>query len=184
MKRRKLTTQGKLTLIIISLLGIIAGMAMYIVNLSHICQLASSITVEVIPVIAENTTTEEVIEQPTRYELTDSERNLIERVVQAEAGNQSLEGQMAVAQCILNAMETDGYTLSRVLYVFGYATPAAEASESVKNAVKMVFDYGEVVTNENILYFYNPAIVKSSFHESQTFVIEIGNHRFFKRNGD
>ena len=49
----------------------------------------------------------------------------------------------------------------------------------VKDAVAAVFDRGETVVDEPILYFYNPALVTSDFHESQIFVIEEGGHRFF-----
>ena len=42
-----------------------------------------------------------------------------------------------------------------------------------------MFDRGETVVDEPILYFYNPALVTSAFHESQIFVIEEGGHRFF-----
>lgn len=45
--------------------------------------------------------------------------------------------------------------------------------------VAAVFDRGETVVDEPILYFYNPALVTSDFHESQIFVIEEGGHRFF-----
>ena len=47
------------------------------------------------------------------------------------------------------------------------------------DAVAAVFDRGETVVDEPILYFYNPALVTSDFHESQIFVIEEGGHRFF-----
>ena len=49
----------------------------------------------------------------------------------------------------------------------------------VKDAVAAVFDRGETVVDEPILYFYNPALVPSDFYESQIFVIEEGGHRFF-----
>ena len=29
------------------------------------------------------------------------------------------------------------------------------------------------------MYFYNPALVTSDWHESQIFVAEVGGHRFF-----
>ena len=54
-----------------------------------------------------------------------------------------------------------------------------DASACVKDAVAAVFDRGETVVDEPILYFYNPALVTSDFHESQIFVIEEGGHRFF-----
>ena len=38
---------------------------------------------------------------------------------------------------------------------------------------------GEVAIDAPVMYFYNPALVTSDFHESQIFVIEEGGHRFF-----
>lgn len=59
---------------------------------------------------------EPIIEEPApRYALTDFERDIVERVVMAEAGGESFEGQMLVAQCILNAAEKTGTAPSEVV---------------------------------------------------------------------
>ena len=115
-----------------------------------------------------------------RYNLTDTERDLVERVVMAESGGESYEGQILVAQCILNACEIDGICPAKVVKKYVYAKARPEPSDSVKRAVSAVFDKGEQVTDEKVIYFYAPGIVKSEFHESQTFCIEVGGHRFFK----
>jgi len=117
----------------------------------------------------------------TRYPLTPQERDLVERVVMAEAGGESYKGQMLVCQCILNACEIDGIRPAEVIRKYVYAKARPEPSESVKQAVSAVFDKGEQVTDEPILYFYAPALVKSEFHESQIFAIEEGGHKFFCR---
>lgn len=114
-----------------------------------------------------------------RYSLTDAERGLVERVVMAESGGESSEGQMLVAQCILNACEIDGIRPAEVVKKYVYAKGRPEPSESVKDAVSAVFDKGETVTDEPIVYFYAPGKVRSKFHESQRFVREVGGHRFF-----
>lgn len=101
-----------------------------------------------------------------RYALTAAERNEIERVVMAEAGAEPYIGQMAVAQCILNACEQEN------------ARP--EPSYKVKSAVSDVFDDGDVATDAEILYFYAPELCQSIWHESQTYVCTIGGHRFFE----
>ena len=116
-----------------------------------------------------------------RYSLTPQERDLVERVVMAEAGGESYKGQMLVAQCILNACEIDGIRPAEVIRKYVYAKARPEPSESVKQAVSAVFDKGETVTDELIVYFYAPALVRSEFHESQIFAIEEGGHRFFCR---
>lgn len=114
-----------------------------------------------------------------RYSLTDAERDLVERVVMAESGGESYKGQMLVCQCILNACEIDGIRPAKAIKKYVYAKARPEPSESVKLAVSAVFDKGETVTDEPIVYFYAPGMVKSEFHESQIFAIEEGGHRFF-----
>lgn len=115
----------------------------------------------------------------TRYPLTPQERDLIERVVMAESGGESYKGQMLVAQCILNACEIDGIRPAKVIKKYAYAKARPEPSDSVKRAVSAVFDKGDTVTDEPIVYFYAPALVKSEFHEAQRFVLAEGNHKFF-----
>jgi spore germination cell wall hydrolase CwlJ-like protein len=116
-----------------------------------------------------------------RYSLTEAERDLVERVVMAESGGESYKGQMLVAQCILNACEIDGIRPAEVIRKYVYAKARPEPSESVKQAVSAVFDEGEQVTDEPIVYFYAPALVKSEFHESQIFCLREGGHKFFCR---
>ena len=114
-----------------------------------------------------------------RYELTAEERDAVERVVMAEAGGECYEGQVLVAQCILNAAEKLGQQPSEAVVTLRYAKGRPEPTQSVRDAVAAVFDRGEVITDEPILYFYAPARTASEWHESQIFVIEVGGHRFF-----
>lgn len=123
--------------------------------------------------------TVEPTEPAVRYPLTDAERDVVERVVMAEAGGESFEGQMLVAQCILNAAEKRGVDPSEAVVLYSYTKSRPDPTQRVKDAVAAVFDRGETVVDEPILYFYNPALVTSDFHESQIFVIEEGGHRFF-----
>lgn len=125
------------------------------------------------------TTPAEPAEPVLRYPLTDAERDVVERVVMAEAGGESFEGQMLVAQCILNAAEKRGVEPSEAVVLYSYSKSRPDPTQRVKDAVAAVFDRGETVVDEPILYFYNPALVTSDFHESQIFVIEEGGHRFF-----
>lgn len=86
---------------------------------------------------------------------------------------------MLVAQCILNAAEKRGVDPSEAVVLYSYTKSRPDPTQRVKDAVAAVFDQGETVVDEPILYFYNPALVTSDFHESQIFVIEEGGHRFF-----
>lgn len=122
---------------------------------------------------------EPVREEPTaRYPLTAEERYEIERVVMAEAGSESREGIMAVAQCILNASEKEGIRPTEAVLEYKYTPDREEPNEAVKEAVRAVFDNGETVTDEQILYFYATYIC-SEWHETKRFVMQIGVHRFF-----
>lgn len=128
---------------------------------------------------AASTQTPEPTEAPVRFYLSASERDVVERVVMAESGGESYEGQMLVAQCILNGAEKQGVQPSEAVEIYQYAGARPKPTQSVKDAVAAVFDRGETVVDEPVLYFYNPAIVESEWHESQIFVIEVGGHRFF-----
>lgn len=115
-----------------------------------------------------------------RYALTAAERDEIERVVMAEAGAEPYIGQMAVAQCILNACEQENARPAEIVKRYGYTDKRPEPTYKVKSAVSDVFDDGDVATDAEILYFYAPELCQSLWHESQTYVCTIGGHRFFE----
>lgn len=127
------------------------------------------------------------------YPLTTEERILIENIVCGEAGNQPYEGKVAVANCILNACLLEDKRPKEIQTMYGYvgyksleefeseclkAYGNTELADEVREAVSQVFDKGEVYSNE-VLWFYNPDIVYSSWHESQKYVGTVGNHKFF-----
>ena len=115
-----------------------------------------------------------------RYALTVSERNLVERVVMAEAGGEGFDGQRLVAQCILNTAEAMDMRPDEVVTAPNqYAAPAEHASEMVMDAVSAVFDDGDMVTDEPIRWFYAPRYVYSAWHESKRYVLTYQNHKFF-----
>lgn len=132
---------------------------------------------------------QEAAQPIVRYALTTDERAWVEAVVAAEAANQSREGQMAVAQCILNTAEAKGMRPNAVVQEEGqYASPRPErVTNSVRAAVAAVFDAGERVTEEPIRWFYAPQYSQGRWHESALeYVVTIGGHKFFKEtdNGD
>lgn len=122
---------------------------------------------------------EEAIENGPRFYLSDYERTELESLVMAESGAESYEGQMGVAQCILNACEKENKQPSEIAIMYRYTKHRPAPNESVKEAVRAVFDRGEVITDAKILYFYAPALVYSAWHESQTYVLTVGGHKFF-----
>lgn len=173
------------TTTILSTLSFLVG---YIVAVQHVpvspseAPMAStSVSVKEIPTRATNAPTEPASASlVVYYELTEEERDLVERVVMAEAGAEPYEGQMAVAQCILNASLLEDLRPTQVVNKYQYAEARPAPSDSVKEAVAAVFDEGEKVIDPEAIFFYAPARVASTWHESQTCVATIGGHKFFK----
>lgn len=128
-----------------------------------------------------NEVEEEVLDE-IFWPLTDEERELVERVVAAEARNQSIEGQMAVAQVIMDRAATRKQTITAVCTAkYQFAAPyQGEISEKTKDAVSFVFDRGdrpfELVTH---FYAWN-LIDPPSWTEDKEFVERIGNHDFYR----
>ena len=129
------------------------------------------------------TATTTTVTEPERahYYLTTKERDTVERVVMAEAGGESFLGQMAVAQCILNACYANGIHPSRVVIDYAYTKSRPDPTEQVKEAVSAVFDDGRMAVAEDIVYFYAPERVSGDGHERRhEYVCTIGGHKFFK----
>ena len=125
-------------------------------------------------------------EEEETINLTDEDKYILTCVVAGESGNQSFDGKAAVAQCLFNAMKKDNLTVDEVVDIYQYSGWNEElqysnpkAWEDCKLAVDAVFDVGFKLTDENILWFYNPNIFYSSFHESQKYIMTIGAHKFF-----
>lgn len=124
-----------------------------------------------------------VAESAPAWSIPEDEYHYIERIVMAEAGNQSELGQMAVAQCIAETALEFGKTPYEVVTTpKQYTKPyVGEISDSVKSAVQRVFVAGERAVEEKILYFYSLATGRvSKWHERQTYVATIEDHKFFR----
>ena len=158
---------------------------------NNICNLAKEIKIKSLDSIG--TATLEPTAPEYFYYLSDYEQWLVESIVAGEAGIEPYEGKVAVASCILNACLLEDKRPEEIQTMYGYAgwkpieefeSECMEAygntdlADEVRDAVSQVFDRGEVLSNE-ILWFYNPNIVYSSWHENQKYVGTIGSHKFF-----
>lgn len=124
----------------------------------------------------------ESYDRKSPYSLTLKERELVERCVMTEAGNESYLGQMAVAQAILDGTLRTGLDVASSIRHYKIVSKNIPVSDSVKKAVSAVFDNGERVTSAKMDLWYAPKRVYSSWHESQSYVATIGNHKFFWMN--
>lgn len=116
-----------------------------------------------------------------KHELTDDERALAEQIVACEAGADSLEGQMAVAQCLYDSAVIDGITIQEVFKKYGYSSLYnRKVTAENELAVSMVFDYGAKISDKPIQWFVTPAAAPGSWHErGATFAGQFGAHRFY-----
>ena len=108
------------------------------------------------------------------------DRANLEGLVMGEFGT-SYEGAVIVAQAIRDSMKRSGTRNTMVIKKkYGYTAPVkTNISENVKRAVAFVFDEGGSAAQHEILYFYAFNLTKSSWHESQKFVLQFQNCRFF-----
>lgn len=115
--------------------------------------------------------------------ITGSDRDMLERLVMGEAGNQGFEGAALVAQCIRDMYILGGYDSINSLRINCKYSGSLkkEPNQNVLDAVSYIFDEGGYVVKHRILYFYAPKYVYSSWHESQNNIINHGGHKFFDR---
>lgn len=120
-------------------------------------------------------------------ELSASERNILEKIVMAEAGGEPYKGQVAVANVVMNRVESPkfGNSVSDVVYAPGQFTPAKRLhnytpSDSVKCAVSNALN-GEMVVSTDVMYFINPDHATDfTIPQTKTFVARIGSHCFYR----
>lgn len=123
------------------------------------------------------------------YKFTASEINLLQRLVEAEAGGESIEGRIAVANVVLNRIKSTDYpnTLTNVIYqhnqfeVVNLGTidtkvPSAGTVEAVNRALA-----GEQVVPEGTVIFWAKYLNKNHpIWSHNDIVATIGVHHFSK----
>jgi len=120
---------------------------------------------EELPQIIEEATQAEILEQPVdEPKLSDSDKELLAKLVHAEAGNQPIEAQIAVAEVVLNRVSSPlyPYTISDVIYDRKYAVQfSPTANGALEKSVPTVENYEAVniawqnddLEPDNMLFF-------------------------------
>ncbi|WP_373231025.1 cell wall hydrolase [Cohnella sp.] len=118
---------------------------------------------------------------------TEEDRLLLAKITQVEAGNESYESQLAVANVILNRVRDSRFpkTIRDVIYSGKQFPPAhnglLDRSVPKANALRTAKDALNGKNNvEDAVYFYNPNVTKGTFWSSLTVVDTVGSHRFAK----
>lgn len=135
------------------------------------------------------------IKKSCGVKVTKEEQSVLERIVEAESGNQDIQGRIMVANVILNRVKSKQFpnTISGVVFQYAYGmyqfSPiydgryySVKVSETTKKAVKKAM-YGEDLS-QGALYFmareYADASNVSWFDSSLTWLFAHGGHEFYK----
>lgn len=119
--------------------------------------------------------------------LTAYEKDLLSRLVRAEAQDEPYIGKVAVAEVVLNRVNDGQFpdSIEEVIYQKNQFSPVTNGSiykaadeDSILAVEEALKDNSDVTYGS--LFFYNPQIATSRWLDSKPTVINIGNHSFKK----
>lgn len=119
----------------------------------------------------------------SKVNLTEEDRDLLERLCMGEFGSGGFIGAALIAQAVKDAMCFDGYpTVESVIKGCRYdGRTDVGTNDACRMAVRYIFDDNGEAVQHRIMYMYNPYLVRSAFHESQNYILSYKNVRFFDR---
>lgn len=127
-------------------------------------------------------------ENVAQFIISDEEKDLLARLVEAEAKGESYEGKVAIATVVLNRVDSSEFpnTITDVVYeVVGNAyafSPVqnGEIEKPASNDAKQAVDEAFASTDRlnNAIYFYNPEIATDDWIRTREVVKTIDNHVF------
>ena len=126
---------------------------------------------------------EYIIQGPV-YIITDEERELIEKVVAAEARGESIECMMAVAQVIRDRCITREQSVTEVLTAPNqFSAPYdGKVADRIKDAVAFTFDEGHSTFEYPATHFYASHLIDPpDWTESMEYLGEIDGVSFFRQ---
>lgn len=114
-----------------------------------------------------------------------NDKELLARLVQAEANGESFAGKVAVASVVLNRIDSNQFpnTVQGVIYERNQFSPVANGSINNtpnQDSIRAVDVALNNRTDYESLYFYNPSISNSKWFNTLTTTRVIGNHVFKK----
>ncbi|MCO4851069.1 cell wall hydrolase [Bacillus vallismortis] len=115
---------------------------------------------------------------------TQSEKDLLSRLVHAEAKGESYKGKVAVASVVLNRTEQKGFpdTIRGVIYQKNAFEPVANESIKEKPDKESIAAAEEALSSQNretdAIFFYNPKTASDDWIRSRKIIEKIGGHVF------
>lgn len=119
-----------------------------------------------------------------RTDVTNSETMLLARLVMAEANGEPYSGLVAVAEVVLNRVNSGQYpnSIEGVVYQSGQFSPVSDGSINNSPSDQAINAVNEAMAGTNYtggsLFFYNPATATSRWLDSKPTNAVIGNHHF------
>ncbi|MDQ0217834.1 LysM peptidoglycan-binding domain-containing protein [Peribacillus cavernae] len=116
--------------------------------------------------------------------MSDSDKELLARLVHAEAKGEPYRGKVAVAAVVLNRIQSEEFpdTVSKVIYQENQFSPVADGSIKKPAGEDAIRAVNEAIAIEGYtykeLYFYNPSISKSKWMRQLKINRVIGKHHF------
>ncbi|NTU26284.1 cell wall hydrolase [Bacillus tequilensis] len=130
----------------------------------------------------ENDKPDKTTEKKETY--TKSEKELLSRLVHAEAKGESYKGKVAVASVVLNRTEKKGFpdTIRGVIYQKNAFEPVGNGSINQKPDKESIAAAKEAMSSKNretdAIFFYNPKTASDNWIRSRKTVEKIGRHVF------
>ena len=117
---------------------------------------------------------------------SNSNLNLLARIINGEARGESYEGQVAVGAVVLNRVKHSSFpnTIAGVIYQTGAFTAVTDGQinkavqTSCYNAAKDALNGWD--PSGGAIYYYNPVTATSSWIRSRPIIKQIGKHVFCK----
>jgi spore germination cell wall hydrolase CwlJ-like protein len=100
----------------------------------------------------------------------------------AEAGSEPGAGIIALANCLYNAMLRCDGDLAAALIEYGYTDRRKTPTTEVSECVSAVFDRGELLLDDDVLYFCRSDCesARTGWHSTLDLVCTIGHHNFYR----
>jgi N-acetylmuramoyl-L-alanine amidase len=123
------------------------------------------------------------IELP-RVSVSQEERDLLARVIYAEARGEAFEGQVAVGAVVMNRVDDPQFpdTIREVIYQKGQFSAVLDR-QILLEPDALAYQAAEAALagqdpSEGALFYYNPRVAQDRWIRTRQIVKEIGNHTF------
>jgi len=120
-----------------------------------------------------------------KVSISEGEIDLLARIVRAEAQTEPFEGKVAVANVVLNRVESSQFpnTIKKVIYQPGQFQPVSNGAinkpadkQSIKAVRAALSDMRNIAKGS--LFFYNPVIATNRWLDTRKTTVVIGQHVF------